>query len=102
MLLGFTFYFVVWHSLLSIKNIISYLRKENTFSYKTIMKQILLYSFLAIAGIVIFGLTGFMFINTNSVAGYIFLGLAVLTAPHMKIMYDMYGAIRQKGNEVFN
>jgi len=102
MLLGFTFYFVVWHSLLSIKNIISYLRKENTFSYKTIMKQILLYSFLAIAGIVVFGLTGFMFINKNSAAGYIFLGLAVLTAPHMKIMYDMYGAIRQKGNEVLN
>jgi Brp/Blh family beta-carotene 15,15'-monooxygenase len=100
MLLGFTFYFVVWHSLLSLDNIVSYLRKKNTVSYKTITKQILLYSTLAIAGIGIFGLTGFMFINENAVAGYIFLGLAVLTAPHMEIMYGMYGAIRQKRNAV--
>ncbi len=102
MLLGFTFYFVVWHSLLSLNNIVIYLRKRNTFSFKVITKQIVLYSFLAIAGIGVFGLAGFMFINKNAVAGYIFLGLAVLTAPHMKIMYDMYGAIRQKRNEVTN
>ena len=102
MLLGFTFYFVVWHSLLSLNNITSYLMKKNTVSYKTITKQILLYSFIAIAGIGIFGFTGFMFINENAVAGYIFLGLAVLTAPHMEIMYDMYGAIRQKRHKVLN
>ncbi len=96
MLLGFTFYFIVWHSLLSLRNIVSYLRKQNTFSYQLILKQITMYSSLAIIGIGAFGLTGFMFINENAIAGYIFLGLAVLTAPHMKIMYDMYGAIRQK------
>lgn len=100
MVLGFTFYFVVWHSVLSLMNIVNYLRKENTFSYTIILKQILLYSILAIAGIGIFGLTGFMFINKNAVAGYIFLALAVLTAPHMKIMYDMYGSIRQRKDEV--
>ncbi len=102
MLLGFTFYFVVWHSILSLKNIVSYLKKKNTLSSKIITKQILFYSFLAIAGIGLFGLTGFMFINKNAVAGYIFLGLAVLTAPHMGIMYDMYGAIRQKPDEPLN
>ena len=102
MLLGFTFYFVVWHSLLSLNNIISYLRQKNKVSYKTITKQILLYSSLAIAGIGVFGLTGFMFINENAVAGYIFLGLAVLTAPHMEIMYDMYVAIREKRDEMLN
>lgn len=96
MLLGFTFYFVVWHSLLSLDNIVIYLTKKNAVSYKVITKQISLYSFLAIAGIGIFGITGFMFINENAVAGYIFLGLAVLTAPHMEIMYEMYGVIRQK------
>ena len=30
MLLGFTFYFVVWHSVLSLNNIVTYLRKKNT------------------------------------------------------------------------
>ncbi len=100
MLLGFTFYFVVWHSLLSLGNIVNFLRKKNTVSYKTITRQILLYSFLAIGGIVVFGLTGFMFVSENAVAGYIFLGLAVLTAPHLEIMYNMYGTIRQKTDEV--
>ena len=99
MLLGFTFYFVFWHSLLSLNNILNFLRKEKTFSYKTISKQMFLYSFLAIVGIVMFGLAGSMFINENAIAGYVFVGLAVLTAPHMEVMYKMYGTIRQKRNE---
>ena len=94
MLLGFTFYFVVWHSVLSLKNIILYLRNNNKYSLLIITKQILLYSVMAIAGVMLFGLTGFMFTNTNAIAGYIFLGLAVLTAPHMQIMHDMYNSIR--------
>lgn len=94
MLLGFTFYFVIWHSVLSLSNIVFYLRNNNTFSRNIITKQILLYSLLAIAGIGLFGLTGFMFVSSNAVAGYLFLGLAVLTAPHMQIMHDMYNRIR--------
>jgi Brp/Blh family beta-carotene 15,15'-monooxygenase len=99
MLLGFTFYFVFWHSLLSLNNILNFLRKEKTFSYKTISKQMFLYSFLAIVGIVMFGLAGSMFINENAIAGYVFVGLAVLTAPHMEVIYKMYATIRQKRNE---
>ena len=94
MLLGFTFYFVVWHSVISLNNIVLYLRKNNTYPLNVIFRQILLYSALAITGIGLFGFTGFMFISSNAVAGYIFLGLAVLTAPHMQIMHDMYNSIR--------
>jgi Brp/Blh family beta-carotene 15,15'-monooxygenase len=94
MLLGFTFYFVVWHSVISLKNIVNYLRKNNSFSQNLIAKQIIIYSLLAIGGIGLFGLTGFMFISNNSMMGYLFLGLAVLTAPHMQIMHDMYHSIR--------
>jgi Brp/Blh family beta-carotene 15,15'-monooxygenase len=94
MLLGFTFYFVVWHSILSLKNIVTYLRSNNSFSQSLILKQILLYSFLAIVGIGLFGLTGFMFVSNNAMMGYLFLGLAVLTAPHMQIMHDMYHSLR--------
>ena len=60
----------------------------------SIKREIVLYSVLAIGGIALFGLTGFMFINSNAMVGYLFLGLAVLTAPHMQIMYDMYNSIR--------
>ncbi|CAN5569900.1 Brp/Blh family beta-carotene 15,15'-dioxygenase [soil metagenome] len=95
MLLGFTFYFVVWHSVLSLNNITTYLRKNDSYTQNRIKREIVLYSVLAIVGIALFGLTGFMFINSNSMAGYLFLGLAVLTAPHMQIMHDMYNSIRQ-------
>jgi len=95
MLLGFTFYFVVWHSVLSLNNIITYLRKNNSFTQSSIKREILLYSVLAIAGIALFGLTGFMFINSDAMVGYLFLGLAVLTAPHLQIMHDMYNSLRQ-------
>ena len=95
LLLGFTFYFVVWHSVLSLNNIINYLRKNNSNTQGSIKREIILYSLLAIGGIALFGLTGFMFINSNAMVGYLFLGLAVLTAPHMQIMHDMYNSLRQ-------
>jgi len=95
MLLGFTFYFVVWHSVLSLNNIINYLQKEKAYPKKIITRQIVQYSLLAIGGIGLFGLTGFMFISSNAIVGYLFLGLAVLTAPHMQIMHDMYCSLRQ-------
>jgi beta-carotene 15,15'-dioxygenase len=93
MILGFTFYFVIWHSLLSLRNIINYLRKDNLISNTLITKNIIFYSSLAMLGVVILGSAGFMFVNTNTITVYIFSGLAVLTAPHMQIMHDMYRSI---------
>lgn len=99
MVLGFTFYFVIWHSTLSLKNITSYLRKNSNFNTANrVIRQIVFYSLLAIGGILIFGLTGFMFINNNAIMAYSFLGLAVLTAPHMQVMHDMYHKIRLNRN----
>ena len=95
MLLGFTFYFVVWHSVLSLNNIVGYLRKNNSFTQTSIQREIVLYSVLAIVGIALFGVAGFMFTNSSAMVGYLFLGLAVLTAPHMQIMHDMYKSLRQ-------
>jgi beta-carotene 15,15'-dioxygenase len=96
MITGFTFYFIVWHSLLSLRNIVNYLQKDGSFSALVITKQIGLYSLIAILGIGLFGLTGFMFVNNNSIVVYVFLGLAVLTAPHMQVMHSMYNSIRSK------
>lgn len=95
MLLGFTFYFVVWHSVLSLNNISTYLQKDHTYPRKIIIKQIFIYSLLAFIGISLFGFAGFMFSTSNAIVGYLFLGLAVLTAPHMQIMHDMYKSIRK-------
>jgi Brp/Blh family beta-carotene 15,15'-monooxygenase len=94
MILGLSFYFIAWHSILSITNIVGYLRKNENVSVKKIIGQIVLYSSIAIAGIVAVGLSGFMFISNDTMMVYVILGLAVLTAPHMQIMHDMYLAIR--------
>lgn len=94
LLQGFTFYFVLWHSLLSLQNIIRYLKMSHSCKSSDILKHITLYSLLAIIGIGLFGITGYLWANENILIICIFMGLAVLTAPHMQIMYDMYKNIR--------
>ncbi|MBC7553912.1 MAG: Brp/Blh family beta-carotene 15,15'-dioxygenase [Taibaiella sp.] len=94
LLLGFTFYFVAWHSLFSLKNIVGYLRKSEDISPMLIVQKMLLYSSIAIGGIAIFGVASFFFFTGGSAVIYPFLGLAVLTAPHMLVMHDMYNRIR--------
>ena len=95
MLLAFTFYFIIWHSVLSLKNIFSFLGDDGNFKVSLILKQILIYSFLAIAGITFIGIGGIMFLNNDTLLMYVFIGLAVLTAPHLEVMHDMYKNLRQ-------
>lgn len=94
MLLGFTFYFVFWHSILSLNNIVKYLKRNQQNSYPIILKQVFFYSSLAIVGIALFGFMGTMLISSTMITGYLFLGLAVLTAPHMEVMHEMYKQLR--------
>lgn len=95
MLLGFTYYFVIWHSIWSLNNITTYLKTDSKkYTSQLVFKQITFYSILAIGGIIIFGAAGFMFINHTAIMAYSFLGLAVLTAPHLQVMHDMYYKIR--------
>jgi beta-carotene 15,15'-dioxygenase len=94
LLQGFTFYFVIWHSLLSLRNIVTYLKTLHAYSGLAIFKQILLYSVLAIAGISMVAIMGYMWSSESAMVICTFIGLAVLTAPHMQIMYEMYNNIR--------
>jgi Brp/Blh family beta-carotene 15,15'-monooxygenase len=96
MILGLTFYFIFWHSILSIKNIVAYFNADHYFPFLVVIRQICFYSLLAILGIVLFGITGFMFLNSHTMVIYVILGLAVLTAPHINIMHSMYKNIRLK------
>ncbi len=94
MILGFTFYFVMWHSVFSLKNIFRYLSKDGLISAKAIARQIGFYSIVSFAGFILFGGTGFLFLGNNELIAYVFLFLAVLTAPHMQVMHHMYKNIK--------
>jgi Brp/Blh family beta-carotene 15,15'-monooxygenase len=91
---GFTFYFIGWHSVLSLDCIVGYLCRSGAFSRRKVTGQIALFSALAIVGIMGVGWAGFMFASPTSMAWYVFMGLAVLTAPHMEVMHDMYHRLR--------
>lgn len=92
---GFTFYFIGWHSVLSLDCIVGYLCRSGVFPRRRVIGQIALFSAMAIVGIVAVGLAGFMFASPTSMAWYVFMGLAVLTAPHMEVMHDMYHRLRK-------
>jgi Brp/Blh family beta-carotene 15,15'-monooxygenase len=96
MILSFTFYFIIWHSFLSLKNILTYLKQHGNYSIRATIRQMVFYSLLAVAGILLAGTGGFMFINKELMVVYVFLGLAVLTAPHLQVMHEMYGLLRKQ------
>ena len=95
--LGFAFYFGCWHSLNSLSSIRSHLSHSmgRPITWTWMIQQLLPYSVLALAGIAILILLVF---NT----GYIqfpllaaFIGLALLTAPHLEVMSEMYKMMRK-------
>ena len=94
LIMGFTFYFVGWHSVLSIRKITSYLCQVNGVPIRQVIRQIAFYSLLAVAGILIAGSAGYMFSDHTSLMWYSIMGLAVLTAPHMEVMHEMYNRLR--------
>ena len=98
LILGFSFYFIVWHSVLSLRNITAYLTRDGV-SVLKIALQIFIYSTIAMVGIVLFGYAGVAFSNMNAMIIYILMGLAVLTAPHMQVMHSMYNLIRSYHGE---
>jgi beta-carotene 15,15'-dioxygenase len=100
LMLGFTFYFIVWHSVLSIQMIFKYLKNEKSYAKADISTQMVKYSLLALTALAIVGYFGYQFSNRSSFIVYIFLGLAVLTAPHMQVMYNMYNKIRSKNESI--
>jgi hypothetical protein len=95
LILGFTFYFILWHSLLSLNDIIAFLRSDDRYSMRTILGRIALFSALAFVGIGVLVLLGSMYVSSRALLMSVILGLAVLTAPHIGIMHAMYARLRR-------
>jgi beta-carotene 15,15'-dioxygenase len=94
-IVGFSFYFIGWHSVLSLHKIRLYLLKTGEFSNRDFFRQIIIYTVPAILGILIAASMGFVLLDANALITAVILGLAVLTAPHMEVMHEMYAALRR-------
>jgi Brp/Blh family beta-carotene 15,15'-monooxygenase len=94
LILSFSFYFVIWHSIFSLKDILSYLFDDKSVPAPIAVKEVLKNSLIALAGILVLGCAGFFFLNKEDIVLYIVLGLAVLTAPHMQIIHQMYNHLK--------
>lgn len=90
LLLSFSFYFVVWHSLISLNNIICYLLLDKSVSPVLLVKETLTNSLIALIGVSVLGWAAFSMLNNSDLILYTVVGLAVLTAPHMQVMHRMY------------
>jgi beta-carotene 15,15'-dioxygenase len=91
MLLAFTFYFALWHSILSVRNIFSYFKSfNNTKKFTLICNKSILFSLLALGSIVglYFGLHYFM--PDMNLLFALLIVLSVLTLPHLTVMHGMY------------
>jgi Brp/Blh family beta-carotene 15,15'-monooxygenase len=94
LLLGFRFYFIIWHSSLSLQSIITGLKNTGHFYPKLLFKHLLICSGIALSGTAIFLLTLGDIKNNHQVLWYCFATLALLTAPHMLVMHRLYKWMR--------
>jgi beta-carotene 15,15'-dioxygenase len=91
MLLAFTFYFALWHSILSVRNIFSYFKSfNNSKKFTLICNKSILFSLLALGSIVglYFGLH--YFLPDMNLLFALLIVLSVLTLPHLTVMHGMY------------
>ena len=96
--LAFAFYFGIWHSVHSLENIRQHLSSTHSTEISSIdlLKKCIPYSVIAFAGIAILILFA-TYLQTESVfLFFFFVGIAILTAPHLEVMSHMYQHLRKK------
>jgi beta-carotene 15,15'-dioxygenase len=96
-LLAFAFYFGLWHSLLCFQSIRQYIvENQQIVEWKKLAKKATLFSLIAIFGILFFILIGNFYNQTSNLLFWLFIGIAILTAPHMSVMSTMFSAMKEK------
>lgn len=96
--LAFGFYFGCWHSLLSLENIRLHISQtgKKTMSWNTLIQQCIPFTMLAFLGIAVLILLTTYSNNQNVYLLGFFIGIAILTAPHLEVMSHMYTELRLK------
>ncbi len=94
-LLAFAFYFGIWHSLICFQSIRQYvIDKKEKYAWQKLAKKALLFSIIAIVGICLFIIIGNFYTQTSNLLFWLFIGIAILTAPHMTVMSSMFNTIK--------
>ncbi len=91
LMLAFTFYFALWHSILSVRNIFAYFKNFNSSrKFTLICSKSLLFSLLALGSIIgLYFILQFYVPNFNMLFALLIV-LSVLTLPHLTVMHGMY------------
>jgi len=96
--LAFAFYFGCWHSLHSLENIRQHLSDSNNkvIGFVALLKKCIPYSIIALTGIAILIILS-SYLQAESVfLFFFFIGIAILTVPHLEVMSHMYKHLRKK------
>ncbi|MBW0176893.1 Brp/Blh family beta-carotene 15,15'-dioxygenase [Sediminibacterium sp.] len=96
--MAFAFYFGCWHSLHSLENIRRHLSGSgnNTLLITDVLKKCIPYSVIAFTGITLLALVANYTGNKYLLLFIFFVGIAILTAPHLEVMSTMYTQVRKK------
>ncbi len=99
LLMAFTFYFALWHSILSVRNIFSYFKSfNNAKKFAVICNKSILFSVLALGGMVLLYLVLNYFLPDMNMLFALLIILSVLTVPHLQVMHRMYQNVTAKEN----
>ena len=91
LLMAFTFYFALWHSVLSVRNIFSYFKSfNNNKKFAVICYKSILFSVLALGGMVMVYFVLSYFLPDMNMLFALLIILSVLTLPHLQVMHRMY------------
>jgi len=101
LLMAFTFYFALWHSILSVRNIFSYFKSfNNDKRFAIICNKSILFSLLALGGMfMIFFVLNYFLPDMNMLFALLII-LSVLTLPHLQVMHRMYQNLNIKNNSL--
>lgn len=98
--LGFGFYFSFWHSLLTLLSLRTYVWGKGG-SWLACIKEGLGNSVLAIVSIGILLIVLWTSYDINQLISVMFIGIAVLTAPHMLVISNMFERFRAQTGLLF-
>ena len=101
LLMAFTFYFALWHSILSVRNIFSYFKSfNNAKKFAVICNKSILFSVLALGGMVMLYFILSYFLPDMNMLFALLIILSVLTVPHLQVMHRMYQNVTIKQNSL--